>query len=105
MIFCFWNKVIVIANSIISILSLSSTDKFGHRTYQNRSLIALNKNYCRKIDYRRYGKPSGLISSIIHEMQENADWTMSCISIFANIDSFAEGMIYIEILFLISFKV
>ena len=37
-------------------------------------------------------------------MQENADWTMSCISIFANIDSFAEGMIYIEILFLISFK-
>ena len=74
-------------------MSLSSTENFGHRTNQNRSLLALDKNYCHEDEYRRNGQPSGLISSIIHEMQENADGTLSCISIFANDDSFAEGMI------------
>ena len=74
-------------------MSLSSTEKFVQRTNQNRSLLALNKNYCFKSNNRRNGKPSGLISSIIHEMQENADGTLSCISIFANDDSFAKGMI------------
>ena len=85
-------------------MSLSSTEKFGHRTNQNRSLLALNKNYCHETDYRRNGIPSGLISSIIHEMQENADGTLSCISIFANDDSFAKGMISTDILFIISYS-
>ena len=81
----------------------SSAEKFGHRSNQNRSLLALNKNYCHETDYRTNSIPSGLISSIIHEMQENADGTLSCISIFANDDSFAKGMINIYILFLISY--
>ena len=96
----FYISVVVIANSIISIMSLSSNENFYHKTYENRSLLALNKNYCNKIDYRRNDKPLDLISSIIHEMQENADGKMSCVSIFANNDSFAEGMINIEDMFL-----
>ena len=83
---------------------LSSAEKFGHRSNQNRSLLALNKNYCHETDYRTNGIPSGLISSIIHEMQENADGTLSCISIFANDDYFAKGMLNIDILFLIGYN-
>ena len=96
----FYISVVVIENCIISIMSLSSDENFYHKTNQNRSLLAFNKNYCNKIDYRRNGKPLDLISSIINEMQENADGKMSCVSIFAYNDSFTEGMINIKNLFL-----
>ena len=33
------------------------------------------QNYCHETDFRRSGKPSGLVSSIIHEIQENAEIT------------------------------
>ena len=89
--FCFHIMFAMINEGILSIDSSSFSKKSNHKNNQNRNLLPINKNYCTASKNQKKGEPSNLISSIIHQMQENADGQLSCISIFANYDSFSEG--------------
>ena len=94
----------MINDCILSIDSSSFSKKSNHKYNQNRNLLPINKNYCTASKNQKKGEPSNLISSIIHQMQENADGQLSCISIFANYDSFSEGKKFenIFILFIVN---
>ena len=89
--FCFYIMLAVINDRILSIDSSSFSNKSNHKSNQNRNLLPINKNYCTVSKNQRNSESSNLISSIVHQMQENADGSLSCISIFANCDSFSES--------------
>ena len=89
--FCFYIMLAMMNESILSLDSTSFSKKSNYKNNQNRNLLPINKNYCTESKNEKKSEPSNLISSIIHQMQENADGSLSCISIFANDDSFSEG--------------
>ena len=99
--------LVVMVHCFLSTESMQYTLKSNHES-NRRNFEPLNKNYCKITSSQNDGRSSDLISSIIHEMQKNADGTLSCISIFANEeDSFAQGtmnlknhlLLYLTIIF------
>ena len=98
--FCkFCVLLVVIVNCITSSDSLQNSLKSNFES-KERYFEPLNKNYCKITSSQNDGPSSNLISSIIHEMQKNADGTLTCISIFANEDdSFAQGTLILKIFY------
>lgn len=92
---------------VVMVSFTSSTDSLQYSLKSNlesnkRYFEPLNKNYCKITTSRHDGRASNLISSIIIEMQENADGTLSCVSIFANEDDFfAQGTMILNKSFVI----
>ena len=93
-----WNNVLfwfctvltVIVVNILQTESLPYPKSSNYKTNRNY-LPFLNKDYCKIPGSENEAKYTDLITSIVEQMQENADGTMTCFSIFVDDDSFSEG--------------